>query len=135
MSGITDLSELIASMEPELHDQEFVFVVLPGGAYGDGADLRPIGAFGEKEGLTLIVPAERARSAGLRDDDIFRMITLTVHSSLSAVGLTAAVAHALTDRGISANVVAAFHHDHVFVPAERAEEALAALRALSLSAA
>jgi hypothetical protein len=50
-----------------------------------------------------------------------------VHSSLEAVGLTAAVAGALTAAGISANVVAAFHHDHVFVPADRAEAAMAQL--------
>ena len=56
-----------------------------------------------------------------------------VHSSLAAVGLTAAVAAALADHGISANVVAAFYHDHIFVPAERAEEALAALRAIQRS--
>jgi hypothetical protein len=63
------------------------------------------------------------------------MITLRVHSSLAAVGLTAAVAAALSDHGISANVVAAYCHDHIFVPADRAEEALAALRSLQASGA
>ena len=58
-------------------------------------------------------------------------ITLGVQSSLAAIGLTARVAEALAARGISANMVAAFHHDHVFVPWERREEALALLRGLS----
>jgi uncharacterized protein len=61
---------------------------------------------------------------------LFRRIILQVHSSLDAVGLTAAVSSKLTERGISANVIAAFYHDHIFIPAERAHEAVEALREL-----
>jgi hypothetical protein len=70
--------------------------------------------------------SEAAR-LGLPPAPVFRRIALGVQSSLEAVGLTAAVAGALARQGISANMVAAFHHDHVFVPADRAEEALACL--------
>ena len=74
----------------------------------------------EAEGVTLVRPGEG-----------WARITLGIHSSLEAVGLTARVSAALTERGISANIVAALHHDHVFVPWERRDEALAVLRGLS----
>lgn len=135
MSGITDLRTLLASMQPALADGEFVFCTLPGARYGAGAEHAPVASFAEEEGLTLVLPRERADAAGLPYAGAFRMLTLRVHSSLEAVGLTAAVAACLTERGISANVVAAFFHDHVFVPAERAAEALDALWSLSHAAA
>jgi hypothetical protein len=130
-SGKRNLDELLASLEPILLDGEFAFVTFPETPYGAHAELNPVAAFAEAEGLTLVVPRHQAQVAGLRFEGVFKMITLNVHSSLTAVGLTAAVAEALTRRGISANVVAAFHHDHVFVPAERAEEALRALEELA----
>lgn len=134
MSGITSLSTLLSSMRPTLHPGEFVFASRPGASYGDGAELNPIAAFEEAEGLTLLLPRERADAEGVPYDSVFRMITLQAHSSLDAVGLTAAVAHALAECEISANVVAAFYHDHVFVPAERADEAVDALAALTSAA-
>jgi uncharacterized protein len=60
----------------------------------------------------------------------YAWITLTVHSSLEAVGLTAAVSKALTEENISCNVVAAFFHDHIFVPVKDAERAMNALQRL-----
>lgn len=118
-------------MEPVLREGEFVFVTFPDSVYGAHAELNPIAAFAEDEGLTLIVPREHADAAGRDYDGVFRMVTLNVHSSLAAVGLTAAAAEILASRGISTNVVAAFYHDHVFVPVERADEALLALKRLS----
>lgn len=90
--------------------------------------------FREAEGVSLILEAEAARSAGFSVDAPMAMITLNVYSALDGVGLTAAVATALAEAGIACNMVAALNHDHVFVPAERAAEALAALRALQVSA-
>ena len=78
----------------------------------------------------MILPQDTAqalRLAGLP----MRRITLSVHSALDGVGLTAAVAGALAEAGIACNMVAAFHHDHAFVPADDAEPALAVLRALA----
>jgi uncharacterized protein len=133
MTGIKNLGQLLAGMDPILGATAWVFVTLPDAAYGDRAELAPLGCFHENEGLTLIIPRSRADDAGCAYDGVYRAITLRVHSSLSAVGLTAAVAAALADHGISANVVAAFHHDHIFVPADRAAEALDALHALQQS--
>ncbi len=128
MKGISNLRELLSSMNPTLGRGEFIFMTLPDATYGEASDLAPIASFIESEGLTLIVPRDRADADGVDYDGTFRMITLQVHSSLDAIGLTAAVSKRLTEEGISANVVAAFYHDHVFVPSNRADEALLALR-------
>lgn len=129
--GEKNLALLLAAMAPRLLPGEFVFCTLPGAGYGDGAHLAPLASFVEEEGLTLVVPGERAAQAGLPCDQPMRCVSLAVHSDLEAVGLTAAISTALAQQGISANVIAAFHHDHVLVPASRAQEALAALQALS----
>ena len=128
MSGLTDLDQLLAHLEPSLREGEYVFITVDDDTMTD--ELQPLATFVEDEGRSLIVERERAEAAGLAVDGVFRCITLTVRSSLEAVGLTAAVATALAEAGISANVVAAFHHDHVFVPAADAERALSVLRGL-----
>ena len=107
-----------------------MFVTISDGAYGVLAECRPIASFYEKEGLSLILGREQAEEKGLAFSGCFRQITLQVHSNLEAVGLTAAVATALAEEGISANVVAATCHDHVFVPVAKAEQALAVLQAV-----
>ena len=129
--GERDLATLLATLSPALTPGEFVFCTLAGGGYGDGAELDPVAGILEDEGLTLVVPLDRARGAGLPCDQPMRRIVLEVHSSLEAVGLTAAVAGALAQAGIAANVAAAYHHDQVFVPAHRAQDALAVLARLS----
>ncbi|MFK0165713.1 ACT domain-containing protein [Rhizobium sp. NPDC090279] len=131
MSGIIDLKQLLSAMKPNLAEGEFVYCSVPASALADYIHLEPIGLFREREGVTLILPLEVARKAGLPVAPAMRMITLEVHSSLEAVGLTAAFATALGNEGISANVVAAFYHDHIFVPALDAGRAMAALQALS----
>jgi hypothetical protein len=130
MPGLTDLDELLAHLDPSLDEREYVFVTIERARYGAFQDLEPLAAFAEEEGLTLVLERGRAESAGLGFDGVLRRITLTVHSSLEAVGLSAAVASALAEVGISANVIAAYHHDHVFVPATDAERALGVLRSL-----
>jgi len=130
MSKNLDLQKLLATLHPVLTPSEFVFITLSESRYGDEAHLNPIASFHEHEGLTLIVRRESADEFGKPYNGVFRMITLNVHSDLEAVGLTAAVAKALTKQQISANVVAAFHHDHIFVPADRADDAIAALEEL-----
>ena len=115
MSGITELDELLRAMSPKLLDSEFVFCTVKG-KLNDYAELDPVATFIESEGLTLVLEKSVAEKAGLAFDGSFSQITLTVHSSLEAVGLTAAVATKLASKGISANVIAAYYHDHVFVP-------------------
>ena len=126
MSGITELDELLSSMEPKLLAQEFVFCTVSG-ILADYISLSPLATFTEQEGLTLVLEKSLAQGAGLKFEGSFRQITLTVNSSLEAVGLTAAVSKKLADKGISANVIAAYYHDHIFVQSAKAEEALYAL--------
>lgn len=128
MKGERELQRLLADGAPRLLPADYVFVTLADAAYGDGAALAPVAACREAEGWTLVVPRARAEAHGLPHAGVFRCISLDVCSSLHAIGLTAAVAARLAAHGIAANVVAGYHHDHVFVPAERAEEAVARLR-------
>jgi len=130
-SGSTDLQQLLANMSPELRDGQYVFLSIPGADYGDHAELQPLAAMLENEGLTLVVPKSLADAHQHHYDGIFRCITLQVHSSLEAVGLTAAFAKQLTLSGISANVIAGFYHDHLFVPSDDADKAVAALLELT----
>lgn len=132
--GISDLSVLLASLQPVLVEGQFVYATVPADTIADYLPMKPIGLFFEAEGLTLILPREAAEAAGLATSGPLRCITITVHSSLEAVGMTAALATALTLEGISANVVAAYFHDHIFVPAADADRAVDAIRALSASA-
>lgn len=131
LPGETNLQQLLHSLTPELLKGEYVFCSIKNGRYGDYADACPIASFNEPEGLTLVLPKNAAGQAGLTWQDEYRCITLGVHSSLQAVGLTAAVAGALAENGISANVIAACFHDHVFVPSELASRALGILLALN----
>lgn len=130
MTGITELETLLKSMSPALHPDVYVFCTVEG-AYADYAHLKPKASFYEDEGLTLLLTQSAAASAKIPFDATFKMITLTVHSSLEAVGLTAAVSAKLTEHGISANVIAAYYHDHILVQSERAADALKALSELS----
>ena len=132
MTGETNLQTLLASMSPKLDDTDWVFATV---AEEEAISLlqQSIASFREAEGLTLVLP--RSASGDLESVSMpMKRITLEVHSSLEAVGLTAAVAAALAEAGISANVVAAYYHDHIFVPKVSAERALAVLEALSTSA-
>jgi hypothetical protein len=135
MNGATDLATLLATMAPDLSDAEVVFCTLPHADWEDIRRLAPIGMFLEREGTSLIIQRSVAEQHGMSFDAVMRAITLNVHSSLTAVGFTAAVATRLALHGISANVVAARFHDHVFVPASDAERALGILRALQAEAA
>jgi hypothetical protein len=130
MVGETNLTALLASMSPVLLDDEYVFCSVQG-QYGDYQTLSPLATFRESEGLTLVLTKAAAIEGGLSFESVFKGITLTVHSSLDAVGLTAAVANKLTEKGISANVIAAYYHDHIFVQTEKAALAIEALNEFS----
>jgi hypothetical protein len=127
MAGIIELDELLKSMSPEIKSGEYVFCTVDGD-YSQYAHLSPLAFFMESEGLTLIISVEAAEKSKLAYETKFKQITLRVHSSLEAVGLTAAVATKLASCGISANIVAAYYHDHIFVQTEKADEALLALK-------
>ena len=125
---IHDLARLLRELRPRLNEGTIAFCALPP---GEAVPAGAIGSFRESEGVTVIVPLAEARSAGLAPVFEAAWITLDVHSALEAVGLTAAVARVLTDAGIPCNVIAALQHDHLFVPVDRAPEALRALEGLA----
>ena len=117
------LREMLRDMQPVLHPEPYSITVQASSVAGAFATVA------EPEGLTVI-----ALLALIPCDIAWARISLALHSDLSAVGLTAAIARALADEGISANVVAGFYHDHVFVPWETRREAIAALQTLSSEA-
>jgi uncharacterized protein len=126
MSGETNLAVLLASMQPTLDDQPYGFVTVSNGTAL--ANLNDVFAIiREAEGVTLVAPVDQLQRMGITIDIEWAKITLTVHSSLSAVGLTAAFARALGDKGISANVIAGYFHDHILVQWQLRQEAMAAL--------
>lgn len=122
MSGETDLGTLMATMAPEVRPGRFVYVMADG-----PVDAEVQASVVEPEGLSLVLRQEDANRLGLRYEYVAGWITLTVHSALAAVGLTAAVSAALAEARISCNVIAGYHHDHLLVPADRLDDALAAL--------
>ena len=127
-----ELAALLRCMQPVLNGGIYVYCAVPPHIDLHGLDV--LATFREREGLTVILAEAAARAAGL--PILFRAawITLNVDSALSAVGFTAAFARALGDAGIACNVIAAARHDHVFVPVERARDALDCLLALQRSA-
>ncbi|MGW1805616.1 ACT domain-containing protein [Streptomyces sp. NPDC002078] len=128
MTGETDLQTLLSGMRPELNPGRYVFTMAEGGV---PSGVTPVVTVAEQEGLTLVVPQADADAAGMAYDYVAGWITLRVHSALASVGLTAAVSRALADAELSCNVVAGFHHDHLFVPYDRAEDAVDVLRQLA----
>lgn len=134
VTGERDLDRLISGMRPELRSGRFVFVTVPeppGGVPAAPGSANAVAWVREDEGTTLVLDQREAERLGLTYDLVAAMITLRVHSALDAVGLTAAVAGALADAGISCNVLAGYFHDHLFVPVEQGERAMAVLRALA----
>ncbi len=125
MSAEGDLDRLLQGMRPELQKGTFLFCTVQSEA--PPAGLAPLATFREAEGLTLVVRREEAERRGLAGTFEAAWITLTVHSDLAAVGFLAAVATALAEEGIPCNAIAAYHHDHLFVPKEMADKAMAAL--------
>jgi hypothetical protein len=131
--GENNLAKLLRNMKPEMHDGVFVFCSIPAGEEIPAA-IKPILVFREREGATLVVRREEAEQAGITGQFASRLITLTVHSSLEAIGFLAAITGRLAEAGISVNAVSAYFHDHLFVPEHRADEALRLLREMSGSA-
>lgn len=121
-----DLTRLLRGMEPVLHPAAYGFALWPGGEM----PFVPFASVAEEEGLTVVALLEEMGRAGLVSEGWAR-ISLTIHSDLAAVGLTAAFSAALAADGISCNVVAGFHHDHLFVQWDRRFDAMAALERLS----
>ena len=125
MTGETNLAALLKSMNPVLNEGEYVFCEIQ---ESDAVDLsQAIYIFREKEGLTIVTKKEYADQLGLKYSFVSSWITLTIHSSLEAIGLTAEFTRALTEAKIACNVVAAYYHDHIFVAKKDGEPAMKVL--------
>ncbi len=127
MPGETDLARMLATLDVVQRPGRFAFVT------GEWPSLAAAAAatIHEDEGPTYVVTTEQADAAGAPVDFEAAWLTLTVHSALEAVGLTAAFSAALGEAGIPCNVLAGYHHDHLLVPADRADEAVSVLRSLA----
>ncbi len=128
---ISETNAMIAGMTPKLQPGRWVYC-----HSADATEVSPdaFALIREKEGATLILPYDAAKSAGHDVRVVMALITLDIYSDLEGVGLTAAVASTLAKNDISCNVVAAYHHDHIFVAEGDADRALMALTALQQTA-
>lgn len=130
--GITNLQQLIANMEPVLNEGEYVFLSVQDSTFISREFI--ICEMKEKEGITLVLPKAEADQHKLDYEFVAAWITLNVHSALEAVGLTAAFAMALGQHNISANVIAGYYHDHIFVDVKDGERAVEVLQTLAKKA-
>ena len=128
-TGETDLEKLIANMEPVLNEGDYVFTTVPNIKAIPRENT--ICEIKEKEGITVIISKIDADMLGLTYEYIASWITLNIHSSLDAVGLTAAFSTELGDNGISCNVIAGYYHDHIFIDKKDSKNALNVLQEMS----
>ncbi|MCI2228842.1 ACT domain-containing protein [Polaribacter sp. MSW13] len=130
MSGEKNLETLLKSMKPKHNLGEFVFCKIENLEQIKLSQI--IMTFKEEEeSITIITKKGVADQLNLDYSFVASWITLTVHSSLEAVGLTAAFSNALSENGISCNVVAAYYHDHIFVDKKDTDKAMEILNAFS----
>ena len=131
MIGEPDLATLIRNLRPKTLPATYVFCSLKDADYGALSHTNPLACFAEEQGLALVITRESADLEGLAYQGTFRCISLQSHSSLEAIGLTAAVTSELATHDISANVIAGYYHDHIFVPSRHADLALRLLESMS----
>jgi uncharacterized protein len=134
-AAVRRTQEMISSINPLLDEEEFAFCTTTDTSLAAQLQIDALSWFREEEGITLILPFSTAKVFGFDPSLRMRRIVLGVHSALDGVGLTAAVSAALAAKGIPCNIVAAYYHDHVFVPSTVAEHAVAVLRRAQAEAA
>ena len=130
IDGENDLNKLIKGLSPKLNDGEYVFTSIKNIDLLNTSEV--ICTFKEKEGFTLILERNRADQLGLKYNFVASWITLEIHSSLNAVGLTSLFTTELANHGISCNVIAGYYHDHIFVSTKDSLKTLGILNHLSL---
>ena len=123
-SGEEDLSNLLNNLQPNLLNEDYVFITLEDCSLEFSNQLDQIATFKEKEGLTLVIKEEKAKQEDFEYNSVFKCISLGVHSSLTSVGLIAAISKLLSNEGITCNVFSGYFHDHLFVQKSLSKTAL-----------
>lgn len=131
MSGEVNLTQLLQRMTPKLNSGDYVFVTIKDASILDS--IETLGVFKEEEGTTLILERSKADALKFEYEFVASWITLQVHSSLEAVGLTALFSNELAKHGMACNVIAGYYHDHIFVNKKESERAIKVLTDLSKS--
>ena len=129
-SGDEDLSNLLNNLQPNLLNEDYVFITLEDYSFDFFNILHPIATFKEKEGLTLVITEERAKQENFEYNSVFKCISLGAHSSLTSVGLIATISKLLSEKGISCNVFSGYFHDHLFVQKSLSKKALELLKSI-----
>lgn len=131
MAGIEDIQILLRDMEPVIDGIDYVFCSTGSSKLTEEiVSMRPVATILEEEGMTVVVSKKQADECKLSYSTIFQKISLNIHSSLEAVGLTAAISTALAIHNISANMVAGYYHDHIYIRKDHADLALEILEGL-----
>ncbi|MFX0207851.1 MAG: ACT domain-containing protein [Candidatus Hodarchaeota archaeon] len=130
MSGISNLKTLLKLMKPKIMDCEFIFCTISETHFSE-LNITPLLMFTEEEGITLIVKKKIAENYSIPYSGVWAWIILTVHSNLSAVGFLSVITDTFAKSGISVNIVSAYYHDHLFVPIEKANQAMRLLEELT----
>jgi len=128
MSGITDLKQTLSSLKVICDDIEYGFASVSLDSTIDREKV--LATFHEDGYLAIIAPSAYLDSKGIENEGPFAKLTIDVHTSLEMVGLTAVLSTKLAEHEISANVVAAFYHDHVFVQYKLRQKAIELLESL-----
>lgn len=131
MAGEKEINKLIRGMTPRLNDGEYVFVSVQELNEIDRNDT--ICEFKEEEGITIVIDKNKADELNYTYDYVASWITLMIHSSLEAVGLTAIFSKELANNDISCNIIAGYYHDHIFVDKKDSDKAIRVLKKLAES--
>ena len=129
-SGDEDLSNLLNNLQPNLLNEDYVFITLEDYSFDFFNLLHPIATFKEEEGLTLVISEERAKRENFKYNSVFKCISLGAHSSLNSVGLIATISTLLSEKGISCNVFSGYFHDHLFVQKSLSKKSLELLKSI-----